>query len=267
MVCRGLAETRTRAQSLILAGDVKVDGIKITKAGVQVAKTDQIEINTGREWASRGALKLLKAIDSFSTEPGDKICIDIGASSGGFTDVLLSFGAKRVFAVDVGYGQLSWRLRNDPRVTVMERTNARNLEPGDLDEIPEIAVVDVAFISLSKILPAVERILTPGGECICLVKPQFEAGRGSVGKNGVVRDKKIHFSVLMALKDYVDRSSEMSLVGADFSPILGPSGNMEFLFQIKKEKLHVSLTPNEAYIEELVETAHITNFPRSAGRH
>lgn len=218
------------------------------------------------EWASRGALKLLRAIDAFSTNPQDRVCVDIGASSGGFTDVLLSLGAKRVFAVDVGYGQLAWRLRNNPRVTTMERTNARNLESCDLDEIPEIAVVDVSFISLSKILPAVERILAPNGECICLVKPQFEAGKEAVGKNGVVRDKNTHLSVLRVLKNHIDHSNDLSLTGADFSPILGPMGNIEFLFQIKKSNLPVSLTLSEAYIDDLVERAHSFNFSQSS-RH
>ena len=249
MVNRKLAESRNRAQSLILEGKVTVDGTKITKAGVRIANDSSIEVDSGPIWASRGALKLLKAINAFSTDPRDKVCIDIGASSGGFTDVLLSLGARRIFAVDVGYGQLAWRLRNDPKVTVMERTNARNLQPGDLDETPEIAVVDVAFISLSKILPAVENLLAPGGECICLVKPQFEAGREAIGKNGVVRDRKIHLSVLLKLKNHIDTSNRMSLRRADFSPILGPKGNMEFLFHIINEKLHVSLTTNEAYIE------------------
>jgi 23S rRNA (cytidine1920-2'-O)/16S rRNA (cytidine1409-2'-O)-methyltransferase len=265
MVDRKLAESRNRAQSLILEGKVTVDGTKVTKAGVRIPTDAIIEVDAGPTWASRGALKLLKAIEAFSTEPRDKVCIDIGASSGGFTDVLLSLGAKRIFAVDVGYGQLAWRLRNDPRVTVMERTNARNLQAGDLDETPDLAVVDVAFISLSKILPAVEILLAARGECICLVKPQFEAGREAIGKNGVVRDKKIHLSVLLKIKDHIENSSRMSLTGADFSPILGPRGNMEFLFHIINEKLPVSLTTNEAYIEEMVERAHIFNFSRSAG--
>lgn len=207
-------------------------------------------------------MKLLKAIEVFSARPLDKICVDIGASSGGFTDVLLSMGAKRVFAVDVGYGQLAWRLRNDQRVKVMERTNARNLEARDFEAVPELSVVDVSFISLKKILPAVERILAPDGECICLVKPQFEAGKGAVGKNGVVRDKKTHLSVLLSLNEHINSESGMSLIGADFSPILGPRGNMEFLFFIKKNRASLPLPVDEAYIVDLVNRAHWFHFAK-----
>jgi len=267
MYNRGLTESRTRAQSLVLAGEVSVNGEKVTKAGARVSRDDIITVNSGPVWASRGALKLLKAIKVFSVNPLDRICVDIGASSGGFTDVLLSMGAKRVFAVDVGYGQLEWKLRNDPKVTVMERTNARNLQAEDFDVVPELAVVDVSFISLKKILPAVERILVPDeGECVCLVKPQFEAGRNAVGKNGVVRDKKTHLSVLLSLKDYIESIRDMQLSGVDYSPLLGASGNMEFLFHIKMNRTPLTLPVNEVYIESLVEKAHAFHFTKSDKR-
>jgi len=255
-----MAETRNRAQSLILAGDVKVDGHKTDKAGVRISRDARIEVARKPQWASRGALKLLKALESFSSDPSEKVCIDIGASSGGFTDVLLSRGAKRVFAIDVGYGQLDWRLRMDPRVTVMERTNARYLEPRDLDEIPDMAVADVSFISICKILPAIEKLISFGGECIALVKPQFEAGRGYVGKNGVVREKEIHHSVLLAVRNFIDQSVSLSLKGADFSPILGPKGNVEFLFHIRKEKPPFHHVLSKGVLEDLIEKAHTATF-------
>ncbi len=214
-----------------------------------------IDVDRCPSWASRGSHKLLKALEVFQVDPSGKVCIDIGASTGGFTDVLLSRGASRVFSVDVGYGQLAWRLRNDPRVTVMERCNARNLEPRDLPEVPGIAVIDVSFISLKKIMPAVSRILASPGDCICLVKPQFEAGRAAVGKNGVVRGKGIHISVLVSLKLFFSMYSDMTLIGVDFSPILGPRGNMEFLFHSRKCRDPLP-TISDRQIEEAVEKAH-----------
>jgi len=206
-------------------------------------------------WASRGSYKLLKALDVFNIDPVDKVCMDVGASTGGFTDVLLSRGARRVFAVDVGYGQLAWRLRNDPRVTIMERFNARNLEPGHLPESPQLAVIDVSFISLKKIIPAVDRVLASPGDCICLVKPQFEAGRGAVGKNGVIREKEIHISVLFSIKEFFSGFSDMALIGVDFSPILGPSGNMEFLIH-SRSRCEELPAISDLQIETTVENAH-----------
>jgi len=187
-----------------------------------------IEADKGPGWASRGAFKLLKALDSFCVEPSGKVCIDIGASTGGFTDVLLERGAVKVYSVDVGYGQLAWRLRNDERVVVMERTNARDLRSRDLEDAPGVAVMDVSFISVTRILPALEGLLAPGGDCIALIKPQFEAGREHVGKGGVVRDLAVRRQVLETV------TAEMAALGLGLrgllvSPLRGPAGNVEFL--------------------------------------
>jgi len=255
MVRRGIVESRNRAQSLLLAGMVRVDGEKVHKPGTKVSPDALIEIDGELKWASRGAHKLLKALDVFHIDPAGKSCLDIGASTGGFTDVLLDRGAKRVYSVDVGYGQLAWRLRKDDRVIVMERINARYLNPGDLEDVPELATMDVSFISVTKILPAVERILSPEGDCVVLIKPQFEAGKGAVGKKGVIRDRAIHRDILLSLKDDILGMDEMVLMGADFSPILGPSGNIEFLFHLKKEGIPLTRSDN-FYFEDLVERAH-----------
>ena len=255
MVRRGIVESRSRAQSLLLAGMVRVNGEKALKPGTKVSPDSLIEIDGKLKWASRGAHKLLKALDVFHIDPRGKSCLDIGASSGGFTDVLLDRGAKRVYCVDVGYGQLAWRLRKDDRVVVMERTNARYLKPGDLEDVPELATMDVSFISVTKILPAVERLLSPKGDCIVLIKPQFEAGKGAAGKKGVIKDRAIHRDVLLSLKNDIFGMEEMVLMGADFSPILGPSGNIEFLFHLRKEGVPLTRLDN-FYLEDLVEKAH-----------
>jgi len=255
MVKRGIAESRNRAQALVLSGAVRVNGEKILSPGVKISPDALIEIKGGRRWAGRGAYKLLKALDVFPVDPSGRICIDIGASTGGFTDVLLGRGAKRVYCVDVGYGQLAWRLRNDERVVVMERTNARFLEPGHLQDIPEIATMDVSFISVTKILPAVEALLAPGGDCIVLIKPQYEAGKGLVGRKGVIRDRAQHRNILVSLSLFIGAMDKMALMGADISPILGPSGNMEFLFHLRKGGIPPA-DFDEAFFGDLVERAH-----------
>ncbi|HON33390.1 MAG: TlyA family RNA methyltransferase [Thermovirgaceae bacterium] len=255
MVKRGIAESRNRAQALVLSGAVRVNGEKILSPGVKISPDALIEIKGGRRWAGRGAYKLLKALDVFPVDPSGRICIDIGASTGGFTDVLLGRGAKRVYCVDVGYGQLAWRLRNDERVVVMERTNARYLEPGHLQDVPEIATMDVSFISVTKILPAVEALLAPGGDCIVLIKPQYEAGKGLVGRKGVIRDRAQHRNILVSLSLFIGAMDKMALMGADISPILGPSGNMEFLFHLRKGGIPPA-DFDEAFFGDLVERAH-----------
>jgi len=227
LVQRQLAETRERAQSLILAGAVRVDGAPATRPAQSVAPDAAVELEpTGPEYVSRGALKLEKALDSWAIDPTGLVAVDIGASTGGFTDLLLRRGAVRVYAVDVGYGQLHYRLRSDPRVVSMERTNARSLT--ELPEPPDIAVVDVSFISLRLVLPPLWALLHPDAPIVALIKPQFEAGRQHVHKGGVVRDPAVHRQVL---EDLVNWSSAQPWRITDLlpSPIKGPAGNVEFL--------------------------------------
>ncbi len=229
----GLAESRERAKALVMAGSVYVGGEKQTKPGAPVSESAVIEVKGDRlPFVSRGGLKLQKALDEFSIDPDGFVCIDCGASTGGFTDCLLQRGAKRVYAVDVGYGQLAWRLRCDGRVTVMERTNARSLTPDMFSERMDMAVMDMSFISLRLVLPAVRALLADGGQAVCLVKPQFEAGREKVGKKGVVRDPAVHREVL---EDFIGALGPVgfSLAGLTYSPVRGPEGNIEYLAWLK----------------------------------
>lgn len=227
---RGLALTRAKAQSLIMAGRVKIDGNRADKAGQMVGVDAVLEISGNEvEWVSRGAYKLLRALDVFAIDPSGLVCMDVGASTGGFTEVLLSRKASKVFAVDVGYGQLAWRLRNDPRVVVMERTNARLLHPEQFPGPMDLIVVDASFISLRLLLPPLVKLLAPGGEMVLLVKPQFEAGRGRVGKGGVIRSPEIHLQVLEEFCAFSCSLGEVDLADLTWSPIKGPSGNIEFL--------------------------------------
>ena len=226
---RGLAESREKAKALIMAGSVYVAGQKQTKPGTAVPEDAELEVRGERlPFVSRGGLKLQKALDVFGIDPAGYVCVDCGASTGGFTDCLLQHGAKHVYAVDVGYGQLAWSLRSDERVTVMERTNARSLTPEMFPEAMDMAVMDMSFISLRLVLPAVRTLLKDSGQAVCLVKPQFEAGREKVGKKGVVRDPAVHREVLEA---FTASAGELgfSLAGLDFSPVRGPEGNIEYL--------------------------------------
>ena len=225
----GLAPSRERAKALIMAGSVYVDGQKQTKPGTPVTETADVTVKGEKlPYVSRGGLKLAKALDEFAIDPAGLVCVDCGASTGGFTDCLLQRGAARVYAVDVGYGQLAWSLRSDGRVTVMERTNARNLTPDMFPEAMDMAVMDMSFISLHLVLPAVKALLKPSGQVVCLVKPQFEAGRENVGKKGVVRDPAVHRQVL---ERFVSGAAEMGffLRGLTYSPVRGPEGNIEYL--------------------------------------
>jgi 23S rRNA (cytidine1920-2'-O)/16S rRNA (cytidine1409-2'-O)-methyltransferase len=227
LVQRRLVETRERAQSLILAGVVRVDGAPATRPAQSVLTDAAVELETkGPEYVSRGALKLKKALDTWAIDPSGMVALDIGASTGGFTDLLLRRGARRVYAVDVGYGQLHYKLRSDPRVVSMERTNARALTR--LPEPPDIAVVDVAFISLRLVLPPVFELVKPDAPVVALVKPQFEAGREHVHKGGVVRDPAVHRQVLMDLVHW-SSSQPCRITDIVASPIKGPAGNVEFL--------------------------------------
>ena len=229
LVEKGYAETRTKAQAIIMSGLVYVDGQKADKAGVSYEETVEIAVRTGGcPYVSRGGLKLEKALRDFGVDPTGYVCSDSGASTGGFTDCLLQQGASKVFAIDVGYGQLDWKIRSDPRVVVMERTNVRYVTQEDLGEPLDLSVIDVSFISLRIVLPVVKTFLKPTGQVLCLIKPQFEAGKEKVGKKGVVRDPAIHKEVL---DDFValTKESDFKILGLTFSPVKGPEGNIEFL--------------------------------------
>ncbi len=251
LVDRGLVESRTRAQALIMAGKVKVDGARVDKAGTALSIECAIEVDEGRRWVSRGAFKLLKALEVFPVDPKDRVCADIGASTGGFTDVLLSAGAEKVYAVDVGYGQLHRRLVTDPRVIVMDRTNARALTPDLFEDAIRLAVCDASFISLRLLLPAMDAILSGDGDIIALIKPQFEAGRERLGKNGVVRDPAVHRAVVHEVLDFAARETRLRPAGLAWSPIRGPEGNIEFLCHLTR-----NLSANPIDIDGIVEQAH-----------
>ena len=236
----GLAESREKAKALVMAGSVYVNGEKQTKPGTAVAEDAAVEVRGEKlPFVSRGGLKLQKALDVFGVDPAGLTCVDCGASTGGFTDCLLQRGARHVYAVDVGYGQLAWSLRSDERVTVMERTNARCLTPDMFPEKMDMAVMDMSFISLRLVLPAILPLLGEGGQVICLVKPQFEAGREKVGKKGVVRDPAVHREVLEAFIADADALG-FSLAGLDYSPVRGPEGNIEYLAWLKTSGESVS---------------------------
>ncbi len=231
----GLAESRERAKALIMAGQVYVDGQRQLKPGVAVAESADVQVRGEKlKYVSRGGLRLAKALDEFGIDPAGFTCVACGASTGGFTDCLLQRGASHVFAVDVGYGQLAWKLRQDERVTVMERTNARSISPEMFSRLSDMAVMDMSFISLKLVLPAVHTVLTDAGQVVCLVKPQFEAGRENVGKKGVVRDPAVHQQVL---EDFIARLPALGFVlrGLTFSPVRGPEGNIEYLAWLAKQ--------------------------------
>lgn len=232
---RGLAESREKAQRLIRAGEVLVDDAPATKPGHEYALDCEIRVRQPERFVGRGGLKLEEAFDRFPrlTAAG-KICVDVGASTGGFTDCLLQHGAAKVFAVDVGRSQLHARLAADPRVVVLDGCNARHLQPGDLPEVPELAVTDVSFISLRLILPAIDRLLRPGGETVALIKPQFEAGREEVGQGGVVRDPVLRQQVVDRIREFGERTLGWNWLDICQSPIQGPAGNVEFLSYWRK---------------------------------
>lgn len=227
---QGYADTRSKAQAIIMAGLVYVDGQKADKPGISYEETVTLEVRGETcPYVSRGGLKLEKALRDFGVKPVGYVCSDSGASTGGFTDCLLQQGAKKVFAIDVGYGQLDWKIRSDERVVVMERTNIRYVTPEQLGEPLDLSVIDVSFIGLEIVLPAIKELLKPGqGQVLCLIKPQFEAGKENVGKKGVVRDPKIHQMVLDNFVALVGRLG-FTILGLTFSPVKGPEGNIEFL--------------------------------------
>ena len=226
----GYADTRSKAQAIIMSGNVYVNGQKADKPGISYEETVQIEVRGAScPYVSRGGLKLEKALRDFGVKPDGYVCSDSGASTGGFTDCLLQQGARKVFAIDVGYGQLDWKIRSDPRVVVMERTNIRYVTPEQLGEPLDLSVIDVSFISLKIVLPAIKALLKPeSGQVLCLIKPQFEAGKEKVGKKGVVREPETHKEVL---DNFVALADELgfTILGLTFSPVKGPEGNIEFL--------------------------------------
>lgn len=234
MVQRNLAESREKAKAMIMAGSVFVNNEREDKPGTKFDEKSIIEVKGKTlKYVSRGGLKLEKAIDSFGIKLNGMICMDIGASTGGFTDCMLQNDAKKVYSVDVGYGQFAWKLRNDERVVCMEKTNIRYVTPKDIDDMLDFASCDVSFISLTKVLPAAHGLLIEGGEMICLIKPQFEAGKEKVGKKGVVRDPKVHQEVIENILDYAS-SNGFQVLDLDFSPIKGPEGNIEYLVHLRK---------------------------------
>lgn len=230
LVQRGLAETRSRAQALVMAGEVFVDGERADKAGMQVAEEAEIRVAEPLPYVSRGGFKLAKALETFQIEVSDRICADVGACTGGFTDVLLQAGARRIFAIDVGYGQMDWRIRQDERVVVMERTNARYVT--DLAERVSFVAIDVSFISLRLILPAVQGWLAAESDIVALVKPQFEAGREQVGKGGIVREQSVHREVLRDIWVWTEDAG-LGPQAIIRSPIEGSGGNVEFLLWLR----------------------------------
>ena len=230
---QGYADTRTKAQAIIMSGLVYVDGQKADKPGASFEESVSIEVRGAVcPYVSRGGLKLEKALRDFGVKPEGYVCSDSGASTGGFTDCLLQQGAKRVFAIDVGYGQLDWKIRSDSRVVVMERTNIRYVTPEQLGEPLDLSVVDVSFISLKIVLPAIKNLLKSDGQVVCLIKPQFEAGKDKVGKKGVVREAQTHREVL---EQFVTLAGELDfrILGLTFSPVKGPEGNIEFLAHLR----------------------------------
>ncbi|MBQ7871882.1 MAG: TlyA family RNA methyltransferase [Oscillospiraceae bacterium] len=249
---KGLCDSRSRAQALIMSGEVYVNGQKCDKAGTAVDVEADIEVRGNVcPYVSRGGLKLEKALRDFGVDPTGYVCSDSGASTGGFTDCLLQKGAKKVFAIDVGYGQLAWSIRTDPRVVCMERTNIRYVTPEQLGEPLDLSVIDVSFISLKIVLPAIKALLKPTGQVLCLIKPQFEAGKEKVGKKGVVRDPAVHAEVLenfLALAASLD----LTVRNLTFSPVKGPEGNIEFLGHLSMEPTG-AITPD---VPALVAAAH-----------
>lgn len=256
LLCKqGLAESREKAKAMIMAGSVFVNGQREDKAGTAFEE-DKVKIElhgSPLKYVSRGGLKLEKAVQVFGLKLDGMVCMDIGASTGGFTDCMLQNGAAKVYSIDVGHGQLAWKLRNDERVICMEKTNFRYIKPEDLSDLIDFASVDVSFISLSKILPAAYPLLRAQAKMVCLIKPQFEAGRDQVGKKGVVREPKIHKEVIKAAFGYAGEVG-LRLLDLDYSPIRGPEGNIEYLMELEKseeeDRIGISV------IEEIVDAAH-----------
>ncbi|MCH1983764.1 TlyA family RNA methyltransferase [Ruminococcus sp. OA3] len=256
VVRRGFAPSREKAKAVIMSGNVFVDGQREDKAGSMFQ--DSVEITVKENvlpYVSRGGLKLEKAMKHFGVVPDGKVCMDVGSSTGGFTDCMLQNGAQKVYAVDVGHGQLDWKLRQDKRVVCMERTNIRYVVPADIGEPAQFASIDVSFISLLKVLLPVRNLLTEDGQIVCLIKPQFEAGREKVGKKGVVRDPEVHMEVIRKVADYA-RSISFAVCHLDFSPIKGPEGNIEYLMHLQKLPAGTVPQCTDIDVEAVVKKAH-----------
>lgn len=254
LVKNGLAESREKAKAIIMSGIVYVDGQKEDKAGTMFDAAVVPDVRGATlKYVSRGGLKLEKAMSHFGVLLADKVCMDVGASTGGFTDCMLQNGAVKVYAVDVGHGQLAWKLRNDPRVICMEKTNIRYVTQEHIAEKVEFASIDVSFISLTKVLGPVKQLLTENGQIVCLVKPQFEAGREKVGKKGVVREKSTHLEVIQVVMRHAAEIG-FEILALEFSPIKGPEGNIEYLLHLQNheggEYVSVHVTQPEAVVEE-----------------
>ena len=255
LVNRGLVESREKGKALIMAGAVYVDGQKAFKAGDKIKEGMNIEIRCSKlRYVSRGGLKLEKSMEVFPLDLNGKVCADIGASTGGFTDCMLQNGASKVYAIDVGYGQLAWKLRSDERVVNMERTNIRYIDFDLISDDISFISIDVSFISLKLVLPVAFEMLSPGGELVALIKPQFEAGREEVGKKGVVRDAAVHKSVIETVTAFTHETG-FSLKGLDFSPIKGPEGNIEYLMYLSKDGNNTNDITGEI-IDRVVEASH-----------
>lgn len=256
LVQQGLATSRELAKAYIMAGNVYVDGQKEDKAGTKVAVNASLEVKGSQmKYVSRGGYKLEKAVDAFGISLEGKICLDIGASTGGFTDCMLQNGASKVYAIDVGYGQFAWKLRNDERVVCLEKTNVRYVTHEQVPDEGDFASIDVSFISLTKVLPAVLGVLGEKGQLVCLIKPQFEAGREKVGKKGVVRDINVHKEVIEMIANYV-RAQNLGILGLSFSPIKGPEGNIEYLIYLDKSQAGMSEEEVQTKLEEVVTESH-----------
>ncbi len=252
----GLAPSREKAKAIIMAGQVYVNGQKEDKAGSMFDIYSPIEVKGSTlKYVSRGGLKLEKSIQNFHVELDGKVCMDVGASTGGFTDCMLQNGAVKVYAVDVGHGQLDWKLRNDERVVCMEKTNIRYILPEHLQELVQFASIDVSFISLTKVLEPVRNVLTDRGQIVCLIKPQFEAGREKVGKKGVVREKSTHMEVIETVIAYA-QSIGFGILNLEFSPIKGPEGNIEYLLYLQKNPTEEELAKELPDVKALVEQSH-----------
>ncbi|MCD8398400.1 MAG: TlyA family RNA methyltransferase [Lachnospiraceae bacterium] len=259
LVQQGLAPSREKAKALIMAGEVLVGGQREDKAGTMIDTTAEITVKGGKlRYVSRGGLKLEKAMQTFpGITPEGKVCMDVGASTGGFTDCMLQNGALKVYAVDVGHGQLDWGLRNDPRVVCMERTNIRYVVPEDIEEPPSFVSIDVSFISLTKVLAPVQNLMAETGDIVCLIKPQFEAGREKVGKKGVVRDPQVHEEVIRKVIDYASTIG-LPAIALTYSPVKGPEGNIEYLVWLKKNSEPIGNSGAENGISKIVSEAHMT---------
>ena len=257
-VSKGLAASREKAKAIIMSGNVLVNGQREDKAGTMIDVKAEITVKGGQlKYVSRGGLKLEKAMSHFDLTLEGKVCMDVGASTGGFTDCMLQNGAVKVYSVDVGHGQLDWKLRNDPRVVCMEKTNIRYVTPEQIEELAAFVSIDVSFISLTKVLPPVRELMAEDGEIVCLIKPQFEAGREKVGKKGVVRDPKVHEEVI---EKVIDFASTIGLESREleFSPIKGPEGNIEYLLHLLKRPDAASVGPFAGNVQEIVAQAHGT---------